>query len=74
MIVLTAGVIMNTHACIFIFYVITIAQGRTRMETTTVGYVAKIPLLKIWNPAGDKIFSVNGSIISTGMRSVYDIY
>jgi regulator of sigma E protease len=39
MIVITAGVIMNTLLAFAIFYIIAIAQGRTRMETTTVGYV-----------------------------------
>ena len=64
MIVITAGVIMNTLLAFAIFYFITIAQGRTRMETTTVGYVAKNSVAERYGILpGDKIISINGSEI-----------
>jgi regulator of sigma E protease len=64
MIVITAGVIMNTLLAFVIFYVITLAQGRTRMETTTVGYVAKNSVAERYGVLpGDKIISINGSEI-----------
>ncbi len=64
MIVITAGVIMNTLLAFAIFYVIAIAQGRTRMETTTVGYVSSGSVAERFGVLpGDRIFSINGTEI-----------
>jgi regulator of sigma E protease len=45
MFVITAGVIMNTLLAFAIFYTIALFQGKTRMETTTIGYVSKGSIL-----------------------------
>jgi regulator of sigma E protease len=64
MIVITAGVIMNTLLAFAIFYVIALAQGRTRMETTTVGYVSKNSIAEKYGvKPGDRLVSVNGQKI-----------
>ena len=64
MIVITAGVIMNTLLAFAIFYVIAIAQGRTRMETTTVGYVSQNSVAQKFGVLpGDKLVSINGANI-----------
>jgi len=61
MIVITAGVVMNTLLAFFIFYVLALAQGKTRMETTTIGYVAENSIADSHGlKQGDKIISVNG--------------
>ncbi len=61
MFVITAGVIMNTLLAFAIFYTINLAQGKTRMETSTIGYVAENSLAsKFGIMPGDKIISVNG--------------
>lgn len=62
MFVITAGVIMNTLLAFVIFYVIAIAQGKERIETTTVGYVSKGSVAdKHGIVPGDKILSINGT-------------
>ncbi len=64
MIVITAGVIMNTLLAFFIFYTINLAQGKTRMETTTVGYVTQNSVAQKYGILpGDKIVGVNGKPI-----------
>lgn len=64
MIVITAGVIMNTLLAFAIFYIIALAQGRTRWETTTVGYVAKNSVAERYGiQPGDKILAINGTNI-----------
>jgi regulator of sigma E protease len=60
MFVITAGVIMNTLLAFAIFYSIALFQGKTRMETTTIGYVSKGSIAEksgILN--GDKIIAIN---------------
>jgi len=61
MFVITAGVIMNTLLAFAIFYTINLAQGKTRMETTTIGYVSQNSVAsKFGILPGDKIVSING--------------
>src|SRR4030095_5183877 len=61
MFVITAGVIMNTLLAFFIFYAINLMQGKTRMETTTIGYVSQVSVSSKYKiQPGDKILSVNG--------------
>ena len=61
MFVITAGVIMNTLLAFFIFYAINLMQGKTRMETNTVGYVAQGSIASRYKVMpDDKIISVNG--------------
>lgn len=60
MFVITAGVIMNTLLAFLIFYSIALFQGKTRMETTTIGYVSKGSIgEKAGILSGDKIVSIN---------------
>lgn len=64
MFVITAGVIMNTLLAFLIFYAINLAQGKTRMETTTVGYVTQNSIASKYNiQPGDKVTAVNGKSI-----------
>jgi regulator of sigma E protease len=64
MFVITAGVIMNTLLAFLIFYTINLAQGKTRMETTTVGYVTQNSVAQKYGiQPGDKIVEVNGKQI-----------
>jgi regulator of sigma E protease len=64
MFVITAGVIMNTLLAFAIFYTINLAQGKTRMETTTIGYVSQNSVAsKFGILPGDKIVSINGKKI-----------
>ena len=61
MIVITGGVIMNTLLAFLIFYTLALVQGRTRMETTTVGYVSNGSVAeKSGIKTGDKILAING--------------
>jgi regulator of sigma E protease len=61
MFVITAGVIMNTILAFAIFYTINLAQGKTRMETSTIGYIAENSLASRFGiQPGDKIISING--------------
>ncbi len=60
MFVITAGVIMNTLLAFLIFFIIVIVQGKSRMDTTTVGYVSVNSVAnKSGILPGDKIISVN---------------
>jgi regulator of sigma E protease len=62
MIVITAGVIMNTLLAFAIFYIIAISQGRSKMETTVVGYVSKGSIAERYDiKTGDKILAINGA-------------
>lgn len=64
MFVITAGVIMNTLLAFAIFYTINLVQGKTRMETTTIGYVSQNSVAsKFGITPGDKIISINGNKI-----------
>ena len=64
MFVITAGVVMNTLLAFIIFYTIALVQGKSRMETTTIGYVSKNSIAeKFGIKPGDKIISVNGKKI-----------
>lgn len=64
MFVITAGVIMNTLLAFAIFYTINLVQGKTRLETTTIGYVSQNSVAsKFGILPGDKIISVNGAKI-----------
>lgn len=61
MIVITGGVIMNTILAFLIFYTLALVQGKTRMETTTLGYVSPGSIADVHGlKAGDKIISING--------------
>jgi regulator of sigma E protease len=65
MFVITAGVIMNTLLAFAIFYTINLAQGKTRMETDTIGYVSRNSVAsKLGIIPGDKIVSINGSKVA----------
>jgi regulator of sigma E protease len=64
MFVITAGVIMNTLLAFAIFYSIALFQGKTRMETTTIGYVSRGSIAdKSGILKGDKIVSINGHAV-----------
>jgi regulator of sigma E protease len=61
MFVITAGVIMNTLLAFIIFYTIALVQGKTRMETTTIGYISQNSIAeKFGLQKGDKIILING--------------
>jgi len=60
MIVITGGVIMNVLLAFLIFYTIALAQGKSRMDTTTIGYVSAGSIAeKSGLKAGDEIISIN---------------
>lgn len=60
MFVITAGVIMNTLLAFSIFYSIALFQGKTKMETTTIGYVSKGSIAdRSGIMPGDKITAIN---------------
>ena len=64
MFVITAGVIMNTLLAFLIFYTINLVQGRTRIETTIVGYVSQNSIAQKYGIIpGDKIVSINAEPI-----------
>ena len=65
MFVITAGVIMNTLLAFAIFYTINLVQGKTRMETDTIGYVSRNSVAsKLGIIPGDKIVSINGNKVA----------
>ncbi len=64
MFVITAGVLMNTILAFVIFYTIALVQGKTRMETSTIGYVSKNSIADYAGlKPGDKVISINGQEI-----------
>jgi regulator of sigma E protease len=64
MFVITAGVIMNTLLAFAIFYTIALVQGKSRMETNTIGYVSKNSIADKYKIIpGDKILSINGKAV-----------
>lgn len=64
MFVITAGVIMNTLLAFAIFYTINLVQGKTRMETTIVGYVTQNSVASKYGILpGDKVKAVNGKSV-----------
>jgi len=65
MIVITAGVIMNVILAFFIFYGISLFKGKSLIDTTTIGYVAKNSTAAEFGILeGDKILSINGKNIN----------
>lgn len=65
MFVITAGVIMNTLLAFAVFYTINLVQGKTRIETNTIGYVSQNSVAsKFGIQPGDKIVSINGKPVT----------
>lgn len=65
MIVITAGVIMNILLAFLVFYSLSIFKGKSLIDTTTVGYVAKSSTAAEFGiQKGDKIISINNQKIS----------
>lgn len=61
MFVITGGVIMNTLLAFLIFYSLALVQGKTRMDTTTVGYISAGSVAeKSGMKPGDKFIAING--------------
>lgn len=61
MFVITAGVIMNTILAFAIFYTINLAEGKQKMETSTVGYITPGSIAaKYGIQPGSQIISING--------------
>lgn len=66
MIVITAGVIMNFLLAFFIFYGLTLVNGKTINETTTIGYISQSsPAFNSDLKPGDKIISINNKEIKS---------
>ncbi|HMS66104.1 MAG TPA: RIP metalloprotease RseP [Ignavibacteria bacterium] len=66
MIVITAGVIMNFLLAFLIFYGLTLANGKTINETTTIGYISQTsPAFNSELKSGDKILSINNKIVNS---------
>jgi regulator of sigma E protease len=64
MIVITAGVIMNILLAFLIFYSLSIFKGKSLIDTTTIGYVAKNSTASEFGlQKGDKILSINNQPI-----------
>jgi regulator of sigma E protease len=64
MIVITAGVIMNILLAFLVFYSLSIFKGKSLIDTTTVGYVAKgSTAAEFGIQKGDKILSINNQKI-----------
>jgi len=64
--VLAAGVIMNILLAFFIYSGISLVDGKSILETTTVGYVEEKSLGdKIGLQAGDKILKINNSEVKS---------
>jgi len=60
MIVITAGVIMNFLLAFLIFYFLTLVNGKSTIDTTTIGYIAQnTPAKNTDLKSGDKIISIN---------------
>ncbi len=64
MIVITAGVIMNIFLAFLIFYSLSIFKGKSLIDTTTIGYVAKgSTAAEFGIQKNDKILSINNQQI-----------
>lgn len=64
MIVITAGVIMNIFLAFIIFYSLSIFKGKSYIDTTTIGYVAKGSTASEFGiKKGDQILSINNQQI-----------
>jgi regulator of sigma E protease len=64
MIVITAGVIMNIFLAFLVFYSLSIFKGKSLIDTTTIGYVAKSSTAAEFGlQKGDKIISINNQKI-----------
>ncbi len=64
MIVITAGVIMNIFLAFLIFYSLSIFKGKSLLDTTTIGYVAKgSTAAEFGINKGDKILRINNQPI-----------
>lgn len=64
MIVITAGVIMNIFLAFIIFYSLSIFKGKSFIDTTTIGYVAKGSTASEFGiKKGDKILRINNQQI-----------
>lgn len=65
-IVITAGVIMNFLLAFLIFYSITLIEGKSATDTTTIGYISQSsPALNSGLQIGDKIISINNVPVNT---------
>lgn len=65
MIVITAGVIMNIFLAFLIFYSLSIFKGKSLVDTTTIGYVAKgSTAAEFGIQKSDKILSINNQPIN----------
>jgi len=75
MIVITAGVIMNVVLAFIIFYGITLYKGKTIIDTTQIGYVAKSSVAEDagFKP-GDIIFSINNSPVKSWDEITTNLY
>ncbi len=75
MIVITAGVIMNMVLAFIIFYGVTLYKGKTIIDTTQIGYVAKASIADDAGlKPGDKILSINKSKTGTWDEVTTNIY
>ena len=65
MIVITAGVIMNILLAFLVFYSLSIFKGKSLIDTTTIGYVAKgSTAAEFGLQKGDKILTINNQKIN----------
>ncbi len=65
MIVITAGVIMNILLAFLVFYSLSIFKGKSLIDTTTIGYVAKNSTAAEFGiQKGDKILTINNQKIN----------
>lgn len=65
-IVITAGVIMNFLLAFLIFYSITLIEGKSATDTTTIGFISQnSPALNSGLQIGDKIISINNIPVNT---------
>lgn len=65
MIVITAGVIMNILLAFLIFYSLSIFKGKSLIDTTTIGYVAKGSTAEEFGiQKNDRIISINNQPIN----------
>lgn len=65
-IVITAGVFMNLILALVVFWGINFSQGKTVVETTTIGYVSENSVAdSLGFQTNDKIISINNAKVST---------